>query len=95
MVLDQSLLRSGRAELEYLIFDRASSYGTAEILHSFENRGVTVVSEPDAGFYAALAKGLQETTGNKLRRNVRSASAKGVVRQEVRLCGQTSRVKRR
>jgi len=57
------VFRSGQCELEYIICDGASTDGTLEILRPYEQQGVTVISEPDAGFYAALAKGLQRTTG--------------------------------
>src|SRR5262245_12631988 len=63
-VLSQSVFRSGRCELEYLVFDGASTDATLDILGQYEKRGVTVVSEPDEGLYAALAKGLQRATGD-------------------------------
>ena len=63
-VLVQSAFRSGRCELEYLVFDGASTDGTIEILRPFESQGIRVVSEPDSGFYAALVKGLQRSTGD-------------------------------
>lgn len=63
-VLQQSVFRSGRCELEYLVYDGASTDGTLERLRPYESRGVKVVSEPDGGLYAALAKGLQGATGD-------------------------------
>src|SRR5262249_31650842 len=51
-------------ELEDLVFDGASADGTVDILRRYESRGVRMVSEPDGGMYAALAKGLQRTTGD-------------------------------
>jgi glycosyltransferase involved in cell wall biosynthesis len=63
-VLQQSEFRSGRSELEYLVFDGASTDGTVERLRPYESRGVEVVSEPDGGLYAALAKGLQQASGD-------------------------------
>ena len=63
-VLAQSVFRAGRAELEYLVCDGASTDGTLEILRPFERAGVRVVSEPDSGFYGALAKGLQRASGD-------------------------------
>ncbi len=62
-VLSQSVFRSGRCELEYLVCDGASTDGTLELLRAYEAHGVTVTSEPDSGIYAALAKGLQRATG--------------------------------
>jgi glycosyltransferase involved in cell wall biosynthesis len=63
-VLAQRVFRSGQHELEYLVFDGASTDDTVRILRPYERQGVRVVSEPDAGFYAALAKGLQQTSGD-------------------------------
>ena len=63
-VLSQSVFRSGQHELEYVIRDGDSTDGTREILQRYEGRGVRVVSEPDAGFYDALGKGLQSVTGD-------------------------------
>lgn len=63
-VLAQSAFRTGRAELEYLVCDGASTDATLELLRPFERDGVRVISEPDSGFYAALAKGLQRASGD-------------------------------
>lgn len=63
-VLQQSVFRSGRCDLEYLVCDGASTDGTLERLRLYESRGVSVVSEPDAGFYDALSKGLRRATGD-------------------------------
>lgn len=63
-VLAQSVFRSARCELEYLVYDGASTDATMEVLRPFETDGVRVTCEADAGFYAALAKGLQTATGD-------------------------------
>ena len=63
-VLQQSVFRSGQCELEYLVYDGASTDGTQERLRPYESRGVRLVSEPDGGLYAALAKGLQKASGD-------------------------------
>ena len=63
-VLSQSVFQSGQHELEYVIRDGNSTDGTQEILERYKGRGVAVVSEPDGGFYDALAKGLQGATGD-------------------------------
>lgn len=63
-VLAQTVFGSGDAELEYLVCDGASTDATLELLRPFEREGVRVVSEPDSGVYAALAKGLQRATGD-------------------------------
>ena len=63
-VLQQSVFRSGQCELEYLVYDGASTDGTLERLRPYEARGIRLVSEPDGGLYAALAKGLQRASGD-------------------------------
>jgi glycosyltransferase involved in cell wall biosynthesis len=62
-VLGQSAVLSGRAELRYLVLDGASSDRTVEIARSFTHPGLEVRSEPDAGMYDALARGLQSVQG--------------------------------
>ena len=63
-ILTQTVFRSEKAELEYLVCDGASTDATLERLRPFEREGVRVVSEPDRGFYDALAKGLQRASGD-------------------------------
>ncbi|OAI52052.1 hypothetical protein AYO46_06685 [Betaproteobacteria bacterium SCGC AG-212-J23] len=63
-VLSQPVFATGRCELEYLVCDGASTDGTLELVRRYEGRGVRVSSEPDGGFYDALAKGLQRATGD-------------------------------
>ena len=63
-VLQQSVFGSGQCELEYLVYDGASTDGTLERLRPYEARGMKLVSEPDGGLYAALAKGLQRASGD-------------------------------
>ena len=63
-VLQQSVFRSGACQLEYLVCDGASTDGTLERLRPYEKQGVRIVSQPDGGFYAALAKGLQSVSGD-------------------------------
>ena len=63
-VLSQSVFLSGHCELEYLVCDGASTDGTQDLVRPYERKGVTLISEPDAGLYAALAKGLQRATGD-------------------------------
>lgn len=62
-VLEQSAFRSGANQLEYLVCDGASTDGTLEVLKGYRDR-IQVVSQPDSGFYDALAKGLQRATGD-------------------------------
>src|SRR4051812_31871209 len=63
-VLAQPIFTSGRCALEYLVCDGASTDGTLEALSRYEAPGLKVVSEPDGGFYDALAKGLQRASGD-------------------------------
>ena len=63
-VLSQTIFRSGRCDLQYLVCDGGSTDGTLDLLRPYESRGVAVVSEHDSGMYAALAKGLQHATGD-------------------------------
>ena len=60
-VLAQSAFREGRNQLEYLVCDGASTDGTLEVLQKYQ---VEVISRSDAGFYDALAKGLQRASGD-------------------------------
>ena len=63
-VLGQRAVRSGRVALEYLVCDGASTDGTVELVRAFDSPLVKLVSEPDAGMYDALAKGLSSVTGD-------------------------------
>ena len=38
----------------------------SQLLDALQRHGVTVISEPDSGIYAALAKGLQRATADDL-----------------------------
>jgi len=50
---------------EHLVYDGASTDGTAELLRQLEitTSGLTVVSEPDTGIYNALNKGVRDAKG--------------------------------
>ena len=50
---------------EHLIYDGASTDGTAELLRELEAKtlGLKVVSEPDTGIYNALNKGVRDAQG--------------------------------
>lgn len=58
----QSALSDGRVELEHLICDGASTDGTEAIAAGYP--ASSFVSEPDAGMYDALAKGLSRARGD-------------------------------
>jgi len=54
-----------KTEHEHLIYDGASTDGTAELLSELEKKtpGLKVVSEPDTGIYNALNKGVRDAKG--------------------------------
>lgn len=54
-----------KTEHEHLIYDGASTDGTAELLRELEAKtpGLKVVSEPDTGIYNALNKGVRDAKG--------------------------------
>lgn len=59
-VLDQTAVRSGRVSLRYIVMDGGSTDGTPEIVRAVGGDAVQLISEQDAGMYAALAKGLRQ-----------------------------------
>jgi glycosyltransferase involved in cell wall biosynthesis len=63
-VVEQSAVRSGRVELQYLLVDGASTDRTVEIAREAGRGRVSITSEPDRGMYDALAKGLRAATGD-------------------------------
>jgi glycosyltransferase involved in cell wall biosynthesis len=63
-VLEQTIFTSGQSQLQYLVYDGASTDDTVARLRPYERHGVTVVSEADGGLYSALAKALPQATGD-------------------------------
>jgi glycosyltransferase involved in cell wall biosynthesis len=63
-IMAQTAVRSGRLELEYIVVDGASRDRTVEIVREVCGDRAQVISEPDAGMYDALAKGLRRATGD-------------------------------
>jgi len=63
-VLRQTALSSGRATLQYLICDGASTDGTLDIVRRHATPDVVIDSQPDSGMYDALARGLRRATGD-------------------------------
>ncbi|MBI5623158.1 MAG: glycosyltransferase [Elusimicrobia bacterium] len=58
-VLSQTAVVSGRARLSYTVVDGASTDRSAEVVRGFGSDRIRWISEPDAGMYDALAKGLR------------------------------------
>jgi glycosyltransferase involved in cell wall biosynthesis len=63
-ILNQTAVRSGRVDLEYIIRDGNSSDRTAEKIQGLKSPYVKLISEPDGGMYDALAKGMKSATGD-------------------------------
>lgn len=63
-VVNQSAVVSGRAELDYAVYDGASTDGTLDVIRGLAAPNVSVHSAPDAGMYDALARGLRQADGD-------------------------------
>lgn len=63
-IVEQTAVRSGRVELEYLVVDGASTDDTVEVVRTLGGDRVAILSEPDRGMYDALAKGLRRVKGD-------------------------------
>ena len=62
----QSIAAQNFKEFEYIVIDGASTDGSVEIIKDYESKIVHLkwVSEPDAGIYNAMNKGLRMTSGD-------------------------------
>ena len=58
-----SVLAQTYPDLEYIVVDGGSTDGTTEILRAYDRRIDYWVSEPDAGIYDAMNKGIRAATG--------------------------------
>jgi glycosyltransferase involved in cell wall biosynthesis len=67
-VLNQTVFKSGKARLDYIIVDGGSTDGTLQVIddvvnqHTLKNH-VRIISEPDNGMYDALIKGMKLAQG--------------------------------
>jgi len=59
----QSVLSQDYDAIEYVVIDGGSTDRTLDIIHEYRDRISVVVSEPDAGIYDALNKGIGLATG--------------------------------
>ncbi|MDO8805714.1 MAG: glycosyltransferase family 2 protein [Elusimicrobiota bacterium] len=60
----RSVLAQTCKTLEYIVVDGGSSDGTCDIVKSFSEKINQFTSEPDAGIYDAMNKGIQRATGD-------------------------------
>jgi glycosyltransferase involved in cell wall biosynthesis len=60
----ESVLSQDYPDIEYIIVDGNSKDGTQEIIRSYGSKIASFISEPDAGIYDAMNKGIQLATGD-------------------------------
>lgn len=61
----ESVLAQGYTAIEHIVVDGGSSDSTIKLLQTYEKQhGIKWISEPDAGMYDALNKGLRMATGD-------------------------------
>jgi glycosyltransferase len=60
----ESVLSQTYADIEYIVIDGASTDGTIDIVKRYEDRISIFKSEPDAGIYDGLNKGISLATGD-------------------------------
>jgi glycosyltransferase involved in cell wall biosynthesis len=60
----QSVLEQTYLSVEYIIIDGGSKDSTLDIISSFEKEIDYIISEPDAGIYDAMNKGINLATGD-------------------------------
>ena len=60
----ESVLSQTYDNIEYIVVDGASTDGTIEVIEQFSDKITTFASEPDAGIYDGLNRGLALATGD-------------------------------
>jgi glycosyltransferase involved in cell wall biosynthesis len=60
----ESVIRQDYPDIEYIVVDGNSKDGTQEIVRSYGGKIARFLSEPDAGIYDAMNKGIQLATGD-------------------------------
>ena len=59
----ESVLSQSFSNFEYVIIDGLSSDNTVEIIKSYQDDRIKLISEKDAGIYDAMNKGIRNSTG--------------------------------
>lgn len=59
-----SVIRQDYPNIEYIVIDGGSTDGTVDIIRKYEDKIAYWVSEPDAGIYDAMNKGIRRATGD-------------------------------
>jgi glycosyltransferase involved in cell wall biosynthesis len=60
----ESIIAQNYPDLEYIIVDGASTDTTKDIISNYKDKlNITLISEPDAGIYDAMNKGVKMATG--------------------------------
>lgn len=59
-----SVLKQTYKDVEYIVVDGGSVDGTLQILEKYDRRIAKIISEPDAGMYDAMNKGIRHCTGD-------------------------------
>lgn len=59
----QSVISQTYSNIEYIIIDGGSTDGSLEIIETFNNHKILVISEKDSGIYNAMNKGWRIATG--------------------------------
>ena len=60
----ESVLKQTYHDIEYIIIDGKSTDSTVEIISSFNDKRIFMISEPDCGIYDAINKGIKNSTGD-------------------------------
>lgn len=63
-IINQTGILRGDIGLRLIVVDGASDDDTVEVAKSFDQGSLEVISEPDTGMYDALAKGLEQASGD-------------------------------
>jgi len=63
-VLNQSIFKKNKAQLEYIIIDGKSNDHTIEIIKKIDHKNIFLFSENDSNMCEALARGIKRGSGN-------------------------------